>query len=70
MQSERQFCITEIILHIEYPHKDALFFFYKDALDLKFTSHPTRAYQKNEIVFVYLLSWNHLYKYPPLVFRC
>lgn len=23
MQSERQFRITEIILHIEYPHKDA-----------------------------------------------
>lgn len=38
MQSERQFFITEIILHIEYPHKGAS--------DLKFTFHPTRAQQK------------------------
>lgn len=37
MQSERQLCITKIILHIEYPHKVVL--------DLKFTSYPTKVYQ-------------------------
>lgn len=36
MQSERQCCITEIIFHIEYPHKQAS--------GLKFTCLPTKAY--------------------------
>lgn len=40
MQSEKQFCITEIILHIEYSHKDAL--------DLKFTLSPNQSVAKTK----------------------
>lgn len=40
MQSERKFCITELILHTEYPHKDAS--------DLKFTLLPYQSVPKTK----------------------
>lgn len=44
MQSEKQFRIAEIILHIEYAQKDAS--------DLNSPAHPTRVYQKLNSVSV------------------